>query len=1162
MLIGDPDAQVSHLIFSKRPRIRTYVRGQTAKTGLASLLAAALLVLALPALAAADGWAPATSMSAARSDHTATLLPNGKVLVTGGRTSSYSSTVQLYTPATNSWAPAASMGSARSIHTATLLNDGTVLVAGGYSGPIFSSAERYDPTTNSWSAAGSMGFTTNAHTATLLPSGKVLVAGGGDFSGYHAKTAIYDPVANSWSAGPSMSDQRYTGGAALLPSGKVLLVGGYGPAPENHASADLYDPSSNTISAAAPMSTPRRGFTTTSLPGGKVLVAGGCCSAGAPMASAEIYDSATNSWSAAAPMGTARIAQQAALLPSGKVLVTGGYTGVIFTVTTSAEVYDPGSDSWSPVPPMSVARASFTATLLPNGKVLAAGGYNGSSWEASTELYDTTAPDTVIDSGPADPTQLHSASFTFHGTDADDEAGSLSFECSLDEGAYAPCSSGEPFSAGEGHRSFDVRASDPAGNTDASPAHYEWTVDNTAPEISIVTPENKEHFTLDESVTPSYFCADPLSGSPPDASGVAGCSDEGFSTEVLGPHLFTVNATDKAGNSSSRTVAYVIDPPRYADFVLEDSPIAYYRLNEVLGSNPMLDSSGNGHGGEYKNGVVLRRTAAPTCERRPHPPHACQLNNDPQDYAAYFPPRDGYGYVNGIGAPSDEYSLEAWVKPADGANMMIAAHGGGGQIFISAGHLAFRQTQDTIVASGPAGEVPPGTWTHVAASWDGHTSRLYVNGQQVVSSSGANKAPSGISTFYVGYGDQAPWFHGHLDEVAYYDRALDADSFADHWEIGTAQDYRSPSGPGSSLSGLENTNTAIPYANIDVPVNNATYAPGKVPDSGFDCSDLDGSGDIASCIAQLDGSPIESGDPLSQVAGSHEFTLIATDQGGNVYAHTHTFTVEPYADVVRSDDPLAYYRLDDGAGAATMADDTLLHGGAYLNGQDSGPVGVSGDGNRARSFFGAGGYGYVNGIAAPTSSSSMEAWVNPADGRSEAVMGHGDGGELDIVSGHFSYRHMDKTLTAQIGPGEQCSAPTPGSWAHVVGVWDGVEQKIYVNGELCGQLESTRRPSSISTFYVGYGELAPWFAGSLDEVGYYSSALSAERVYEHYIADPPAGPSAGGGARPGEVASPATVATTGGGSEATPVPAQRRARAHRTRRHRAKHRHRWSRQKH
>ncbi len=777
---------------------------------------------------------------------------------------------------------------------------------------------------------------------------------------------------------------------------------------------------------------------------------------------------------------------------------------------------------------------------------------------------DVTDPDTVIDSAtPSSPTNQLTREFEFHGVDPEPSEGLKEFECQTDGGGWGTCSS--PFETptlGEGNHTFEVRAVDNAGNTDPTPASSSWMIDTTSPAIAISFPSNKEHLTLDSGVTPSYTCTDPISGGV--SSGVKSCTDDGFSTEELGPHLFTVHAEDNAGNTKEKTVVYVVDPPRYANFLLEDEPIAYYRLNEALGSGSMFDLSGNGHDGEYKNGIVLERTPAPTCERRPHPPHACKLNGDPQDYAAYFPPRDGYGYVNGITAPTDEYSMEAWVKPTDGANMMIAAHGGGGQMFISGGHLAFRQTQDTIYSSGPEAAVPPGVWTHVAVSWDGHTSRLYVNGVQVASSTTANKAPSGTATFYVGYGDQAPWFHGYIDEVAYYDHALPADSFADHWEIGTAYDHASLTGENTSQTGEENTNTAKPYANIEIPVNHATYAPGKVPPSSFNCSDLDGKADIASCTAKVDGNAIESGAALPEALGSYEFTVTALDKGGNEYVHTHTYEIKLYPDVVRSDGPLAYYRLDDGS--ETMADDTGNHDGIYKNDQESGPVGISGDGNHARRFFGAGGYGYVNGIAAPPDSSSMEAWVNPDDSRNEAIMGHGDGGELDIIGGHFSYRRMDKTVTAEIGG--ECVGPTPGSWAHVVGTWDGVEQKIYVNGVLCGAIESTKRPSSISTFYVGYGELAPWFKGVIDEVGYYSTALSAERVYEHYIADPPADLSAGssaatfgGGSAPAVTPSPTTSA---GSSAAAGTAASSSTQRHRAgRRHHRKHRrHRWSHRRH
>ena len=110
--------------------------------------------------------------------------------------------------------------------------------------------------------------------------------------------------------------------------------------------------------------------------------------------------------------------------------------------------------------------------------------------------------------------------------------------------------------------------------------------------------------------------------------------------------------------------------------------------------------------------------------------------------------------------------------------------------------------------------------------------------------------------------------------------------------------------------------------------------------------------------------------------------------------------------------------------------------------------------------------------------------------------GHGDAGEIYIgTDGTLNYRHMGVTVTA---PG----IPT-GVFTQVVGVWDGTSIFLYVNGEVAGQAEATRRPSSSSTFYVGYGEIRPWFKGSLDEVAYYGKALTPNRILEHYLADPP-----------------------------------------------------------
>ena len=137
-------------------------------------------------------WSGTGSMVTGRQAHTATLLVSGKVLVAGGshlpdNTDAFNN-AELYDPATGSWTATGSLLTSRATHTATLLPDGKVLVAGGFNAPglTLETAELYDPNSETWTATGSvaafepgnMGTARRFHTATLLPNGKVLVAGG------------------------------------------------------------------------------------------------------------------------------------------------------------------------------------------------------------------------------------------------------------------------------------------------------------------------------------------------------------------------------------------------------------------------------------------------------------------------------------------------------------------------------------------------------------------------------------------------------------------------------------------------------------------------------------------------------------------------------------------------------------------------------------------------------------------------------------------------------------------------------------------------------------------------------------------------------------------------------------------------------------------------
>ena len=199
------------------------------------------------------------SMAAVRGFQTATLLADGRVLVAGGRTAGPGgglgddvATAEVYDPATGEFSPTGSMSRPREGHTATLLPDGRVLVAGGdtvqqvapsTNGDKSNSAELYDPTTGTFSPTGSMISGRANHTATLLTNGRVLVAGGltsGDARPVDS-AELYEPATGTFSQIGTLLKKADAVSATLLGDGTVLLLGSdtwaSGP-----PSAELYEP--------------------------------------------------------------------------------------------------------------------------------------------------------------------------------------------------------------------------------------------------------------------------------------------------------------------------------------------------------------------------------------------------------------------------------------------------------------------------------------------------------------------------------------------------------------------------------------------------------------------------------------------------------------------------------------------------------------------------------------------------------------------------------------------------------------------------------------------------------------------------------------------------------------------------------------------------------
>ena len=345
-------------------------------------------------------WTFTGDLNTARRFHTATLLPNGKVLAAGGFNNTNNScnagaclklnTAELFDPSTGTWTNTGNLSTAREEHTATLLPNGKVLVAGGISNSaILQSAELYDPATGAWTSTGNMNSIRAGHSATLLANGKVLIAGGFSSCCAPLNTAeLYDPATGAWTTTGNLNTGR-SSPATLLPNGKVLVAGGYGIGDAQLSSAELYDPIAGTWSNTGSLHTAKNGHAATLLPNGKVLVDG--------RGASELYDPNTGTWTSTGSPISDRASDTATLLQNGKVVVAAGVGGPILS---SAELYDPASEKWTITAYLNTSRVQHSATLLADGRVLVTGGYNESHTAGgyinpndlvTSELYDSSA---------------------------------------------------------------------------------------------------------------------------------------------------------------------------------------------------------------------------------------------------------------------------------------------------------------------------------------------------------------------------------------------------------------------------------------------------------------------------------------------------------------------------------------------------------------------------------------------------------------------------------------------------------------------------------------------------------------------------------------------------------------------------------------------------
>ena len=294
----------------------------------------------------ADIWDPAGGraatgrLSTGRVAATATLLLDGRVLVAGGfggpyaYSSSAVASAETWNSVTGTFEKTGSMREQRVGHTATLLPDGRVLVIGG-AGPtgLLGSAEVWDPTSGTFRTAGSLAAAGGWRTATLLPRGDVLAVGS------MGSTAIWRSASESFErADWDLEGEVVT--ATALPDGRVLLIVGTQPDVTHPNPAVFISSEGRAPVYQGSLLEPRTRYAATLLADGRVAITGGVRGRSEEMASVEIWDPEAGISHMAKPLDQPVADHTALLLPDGRVLIVFNVTGP--DDRTDPFVYDPG----------------------------------------------------------------------------------------------------------------------------------------------------------------------------------------------------------------------------------------------------------------------------------------------------------------------------------------------------------------------------------------------------------------------------------------------------------------------------------------------------------------------------------------------------------------------------------------------------------------------------------------------------------------------------------------------------------------------------------------------------------------------------------------------------------------------------------------------------
>ncbi|HEX5590039.1 MAG TPA: kelch repeat-containing protein [Candidatus Limnocylindrales bacterium] len=286
-----------------------------------------------------SGRGPTGRPAIGRVASTATLLLDGRVLVVGGFDGPFAyganstASAEIWDPATGAFRETGWMASPRVGHTATMLADGRVLITGGTGpGGAQATAELWDPATEEFSPAGEMVGARTGSLATLLPDGTVQIWGGG------GPSQLWRPAYNNFvSAG--LLDRPSFATATRLLDGRVLLTQGREPGANYTLPPAVLDTDRSSTSQASQFTVARTGYAATLLSDGRVLITGGVSPAGDVLSSVEVWDPADAQFRLGRPLPRPVANHTALLLTDGRLLIVFNAFGP--QVTGEPIVYEP-----------------------------------------------------------------------------------------------------------------------------------------------------------------------------------------------------------------------------------------------------------------------------------------------------------------------------------------------------------------------------------------------------------------------------------------------------------------------------------------------------------------------------------------------------------------------------------------------------------------------------------------------------------------------------------------------------------------------------------------------------------------------------------------------------------------------------------------------------